>query len=67
MLKAKQLVRVFKSGTNVWPDPGKTMTPDEVQKFLAGNNPELTNATYTSKIEKDQMVYTFSAISGKKG
>ena len=48
-------------------DPGRNLTPGQVQAFHARAYPELVNGVMEEKQEGDTIVYTFRKAVGTKG
>ena len=50
-------------------DPGSILTIEEVRKYHSQKIPELTNASFTQKIDssKKELVITFGKTLGTKG
>ncbi len=60
MSKAKNLVRVFRSGSVQLPDPDPSMKPEQVRELYAANHTHLANAVVEGPTtEGDYLVYEF--------
>lgn len=66
-LKRKFAVTINNTKTEI-DDPNPDMSPVEVQKYLAGLYPEITNAGISApEIKKGFSVYSFNTAIGTKG
>lgn len=61
------LKRRFVFGGMRLADPGRTLTPQQVQAFHARAYPELANSVIEDKLEGDTVVYSFRKAVGTKG
>ena len=61
------MARVFIYDGREFPDPGETLTVDEVRKQMAEFFPELTNADTREERRGEDTAYTFSKRIGTKG
>lgn len=60
MSNAKNLTRIFRSGSIQLPDPDHTMKPEQVKELYSANHPHLANAVVEGPAtEGDYLVYEF--------
>ncbi len=60
-MTATIMIRKFKSGSTMLPDPDPSMTPDEVRKLYAVNYPHLAQAEVLDpRTEGDELIYEFT-------
>ena len=67
-LIASAAVRAFTFNGVELPDPGSTMSTDDVRDLYSATYPELTTATIEGpEVRGDRLVYTFRRAAGTKG
>lgn len=67
-IEIKKVVRVFKYNSVTLPDPGETLSPDQVRDLYSASYPELANAVVEGPETKgNEMTYKFVKAVGTKG
>ena len=66
-LQETKITREFVFDKQTLPDPNPKFTVEQIIDFYSNQYPELTNASYEEKREKDKITYTLTAIAGTKG